>query len=143
MTDRIPERYELTFPVVSADIDELGHVNNTVYVRWVQDAAVAHWRASAPADAQAALVWVVARPEIDYKHPALLGDEILARTWVGPASRLAFERNTEMYRAKDLRLLAKARTIWVPIDPRTGRPCEVSVGVRDRFSVPGALERPD
>ena len=52
MTDRVPERYELTFSVAPGDIDELGHVNNTVYVRWVQEAAIAHWRASAPADAQ-------------------------------------------------------------------------------------------
>ena len=141
MTDRVPERYELSFPVAPADIDELGHVNNTVYVRWVQDAAIAHWRASAPTEAQATLVWVVARHEIDYKHPALLSDDILARTWVGPASRLAFERNTELFRAKDQRLLAKARTIWVPLDPATGRPCEVSAEVRERFSVPGTLER--
>jgi acyl-CoA thioester hydrolase len=138
---RIPERFEISFPVVPGDIDELGHVNNTVYVRWVQDIAVAHWRASAPADAQAALAWVVARHEIDYKHPALLGDEIRALTWVGPASRLAFERNTEMYRARDGRLLAKARTIWVPISPATGRPVEVSAEVRDQFSVSGDLER--
>ena len=140
-TERVPERFELTFPVDAADIDELGHVNNTVYVRWVQEMAIAHWRASAPADAQANLVWVVARHEIDYKHPALPGDEILARTWVGPASRLAFERNTEMFRKTDGRLLAKARTIWVPIDPATGRPCEVSAEVRDRFSTPGPLDR--
>lgn len=138
---RVPERYEITFPVAPGDIDELGHVNNIVYVRWVQDAAVAHWRASASPEAQAALAWVVARHEIDYKHPALLGDEIRACTWVGPASRLAFERNTEMYRARDGRLLAKARTIWVPISPRTGRPVEVTAEVRERFSVPGDLER--
>ncbi len=139
--ERIPERFEITFPVAPGDIDELGHVNNTVYVRWVQDIAVAHWRASAPADAQAALAWVVARHEIDYKYPALLGDDIRARTWVGPASRLAFERNTEMYRARDGRLLAKARTIWVPISSVTGRPVEVSAEVRERFSTAGELER--
>jgi acyl-CoA thioester hydrolase len=138
---RIPERFEITFPVAPGDIDELGHVNNTVYVRWIQDVAVAHWRASAPPDAQASLAWVVARHEVDYKHPALLGDEIRARTWVGPASRLAFERNTEMYRARDGRLLVKARTIWVPISPATGRPVEVSAAVREQFSVPGGLER--
>ncbi len=141
-TERVPQRYELTIPVLPEDIDELGHVNNTVYVRWVQEMAIAHWRATAPVDAQMSLAWVVARHEIDYKHPALPGDEILARTWVGPASRLAFERNTEMYRKSDQRLLAKARTIWVPIDPRTGRPCEVSAEVREKFSTPGTLERP-
>ena len=113
-----------------------------MYVRWVQDIAIAHWRAAAPADAQAALVWVVARHEIDYKHPALLGDTILARTWVGPATRLAFERNTEILRAADRKLLARARTIWVPLDPRTGRPCEVSAEVRERFSAPAPAGAP-
>ncbi len=140
-SDRVPERYEHSFPVEPGDIDELGHVNNTVYVRWVQDIAVAHWRAAAPAEAQANLVWVVARHEIDYKASALPGDHIRAVTWVGPASRLGFERNTEMFRAKDGRLLAKARPIWVPLDPGTGRPVEVSAEVRERFSVPGELER--
>jgi len=140
-TPRVPERYEQTFPVQPGDIDELGHVNNTVYVRWVQEMAAAHWRASAPAEAQAAMVWVVARHEIDYKHPALPGDQIRACTWVGPASRLAFERNTEITRVRDGRLLARARTIWVPLDPATGRPVEVSAEVRERFSVPGDLER--
>jgi acyl-CoA thioester hydrolase len=139
---RVPERYEHTFPVEPGDIDELGHVNNTVYVRWVQDIAVAHWRAAAPEEAQRTLVWVVARHEIDYKHPALPGDGIRAVTWVGPASRLAFERNTEMFRARDDRLLARARTLWVPLDPATGRPVEVSAEVRERFSIPGPLERP-
>ena len=110
MTERVPERYELRFPVAPGDIDELGHVNNTVYVRWVQDAAIAHWRASAPADAQATLVWVVARHEIDYKHPAVLGDQILARTWVGPASRLAFER-------KLVRYIKIQKDIFVRIQP--------------------------
>ena len=85
-----PEVFELPIPIEPADIDELGHVNNVTYVRWVQDAAVAHWRARAPAADQARLFWVVLRHEIDYKQPARLGDVIIARTWVGAASRLKF-----------------------------------------------------
>ena len=48
----------------AADIDELGHVNNAVYVRWIQDIATAHWRAVAPASAQEDHIWVVVRHEI-------------------------------------------------------------------------------
>jgi len=135
VTTRVPERFELELSVEPADIDELGHVNNTVYVRWVQQAAIAHWQAAASPQAQQDLVWVVVRHEIDYKHPALPGDRILARTWVGPATRLAFERNTEIARAADGKLLARARTLWVPLDRKTGRPCEVSRDVRERFSI--------
>ena len=128
------QAFELTVPVVPSDIDELGHVNNTVYLRWVQEAAIAHWQAIASAADQEAIVWVVMRHEIDYKAPALLGDQVLLRTWVGKASRLTFERHTEICRAADRHLLAQARTLWCPISSATGRPTRVPPGVRDQFS---------
>jgi acyl-CoA thioester hydrolase len=130
-----PSPFELTIAVEPADIDELGHVNNVAYLRWVQDVAVAHWRAIASALDQTKLRWVVVRHEIDYKHPAYLGDGIVARTWVGTASRIRFERHTELLRAGDRRLLATARTLWCPIDAVTGRPASVGPDVRARFSV--------
>jgi acyl-CoA thioester hydrolase len=130
-----PSPFELTLAVEPADIDELGHVNNVAYLRWVQDAAVAHWRAIAPVEDQAKLRWVVVRHEIDYKRPAYLGDAVVAKTWVGTASRIRFERHTELLRAGDRCLLAKARTLWCPIDAATGKPASVSPGVRARFSV--------
>ncbi len=128
--------YELEIRVEPSDIDALGHVNNVVYLRWVQDAAVAHWRSAATPDQQAELAWVVVRHEIDYKRAARLEDGIVARTWVGAASRSRFERHTEILRARDRRLLARTRTLWCPIDARTGRPTEVGDDVRERFSTP-------
>src|SRR5204862_697120 len=80
------------------DIDEQNHVNNIVYLRWVQDVATAHWKTLASAESQAVIGWIVLRHEIDYKMPASLGDEIVLRTWVGKASRLKFERFTEIRR---------------------------------------------
>jgi len=121
-------------PVLPADIDEQNHVNNTVYLRWVQDVATAHWKSLAGAESQAAIGWVVLRHEIDYKMPASLGDEILLRTWVGQASRLKFERFTEIRRKSDHQLLAQARTLWVPIDVHTGKPTRVSAELRSQFS---------
>jgi len=130
------ESFELPIQVQPPDIDRLGHVNNVVYLRWVQDVAVAHWRASATAAQQAEVLWVVLRHEIDFKHPARLEDGIIARTWVGTATRHAFERHTEILRARDRRLLARARTLWCPISPETGKPKRVGDDVRERFSVP-------
>ena len=127
--------FELAIAVEPADIDQLGHVNNVIYLRWVQEAAVAHWTAAAPAADQAKLLWVVLRHEIDYKQATFLGDRIIARTWVGSASRIRFELFTELRRARDRSLLAKARTLWCPIDTRTGRPASVSPEVRACFSV--------
>jgi acyl-CoA thioester hydrolase len=127
-------RFEMIISVLPGDIDEQNHVNNTVYLRWVQDVAAAHWRAVASAKAQETIGWVVLRHEIDYKGPATLGDEVVLRTWVGKASRLTFERFTEIRRNRDGRLLSEARTLWCPIDAQTGRPVRVSTEVRSRFS---------
>ena len=122
-------------PVVANDIDEQSHVNNTVYLRWVQNVATAHWRAIASRDAQAAIGWIVLRHEIDYKAPAMLGEEIVLRTWIGKASRLTFERFTEIRRKNDDQLLSQARTLWCPINAQTGRPTRVSADVRKQFSI--------
>ena len=132
-----PAMFELTLPVRAGDIDELGHVNNVVYLRWVQEVAVAHWRQAATAAQQAEVAWVVVRHEIDYKHAARLGDEILARTWVGTATSYTFERHTELLRVGDRRVLARARTLWCPVDTRSGKPRLVGADVRQRSSVPG------
>jgi acyl-CoA thioester hydrolase len=127
--------FEMIVSVLPADIDELKHVNNAVYLRWIQDVATAHWRALASADAQRKIAWVVLRHEIDYKAPACIGDEILLRTWVGKAARLTFERFTEIRRDSDGQRLSQARTLWVPIDTQTGKPTRVSPEVRAQFSV--------
>lgn len=128
-------RYVLPIEVQPQDIDALGHVNNVVYVRWIQDVAVAHWRALATPEEQAVVLWVVARHEIDYKRPARLGEPVVAETWVGEAQRTAFERHTEILRASDRKVLARARTVWCPISPATGRPQPVSDELRARWSV--------
>jgi len=130
------EPFELPIQVAPDDIDELGHVNNVTYLRWVQDAAVAHWTAAAPAAEQARLFWIVLRHEIDYLHPAHLEDRLAAFTWVGTSTRLRFDRHTEIRRADDGRVLARARTVWCPIDAATRKPTPVSAELRARFSVP-------
>ena len=128
-------RFALPIEVQADDIDRLGHVNNVIYVRWVQDAAVDHWRTLATPAQQAECVWVVVRHEIDYKRSAKLGDALVAETWVGTAAGQQFERHTEILRTADRKLVARARTVWCPIDPATGRPKQVSAELRARFSV--------
>lgn len=128
-------RFEMVIPVLPGDIDEQNHVNNTVYLRWIQDIATAHWRAVASPKAQKSIGWVVLRHEIDYKGPGTLGDEVVLCTWVGEATRLTFERFTEIRRKSDARLLCQARTLWCPIDAQAGRPVRVSADVRAQFSI--------
>ena len=126
--------------VEAHDLDERAHVNNVVYLQWVQDAAAAHWSTLAPETVRDEVAWVALRHEIDYLKPALLGDEIAIMTWVGVAEGLSFERFTEMRRRSDDALLARARTLWCPVDARTGKPRRVSAEVRARCSVPAQGE---
>src|SRR5437016_10463709 len=88
--------FEMIVSVLPGDIDEQNHVNNTVYLRWIQDVATAHWKSLASAESQAAIGWIVLRHEIDYKMPARLGDEILFRTWVRNESRPKFQCVTDI-----------------------------------------------
>lgn len=129
-----PQPFEIEIAVAAGDIDVLGHVNNVTYVRWVQEAAAAHWRSAAHPEDQARTLWIVLRHEIDYKQSAQLGDEIQALTWVGAATRARFERFTELRRAADGVALAKARSVWCPIDAQTRRPTGVSAALLEMFS---------
>jgi acyl-CoA thioester hydrolase len=138
MTDlaRLAGTFEQTLRVEPVDLDDQSHVNNVVYVRWVQDTATAHWLALAPPALRAELAWVTLRHEIDYVKPALLGDTLVVRTRVGAVERLTFERHTEVRRVGDDQLIARSRTLWCPVDPRTGRPRRVTAELRALFSVP-------
>jgi len=133
MSSTEPRRFEQSFTVDEADIDELGHVNNVVYLRWVQDVATAHWMEATTPAQRAGIAWVVARHEIDYRAPALRGDELTARTWVAAWTGVRSERHTEIVRHRDGTVLARARTIWGAVDPESGRPRRLEAGVRERF----------
>ena len=117
--------FEMTFDAETEQIDELGHVNNAVWVQWVQQVAVAHWEAVAEAAHKHAYYWVVVRHEIDYLRAAHEGDRIVARTWVGEAPQGArFERFVE-FTGADGKACVRARTTWAIIDKAAGRPVRV------------------
>ena len=103
------------------DIDELGHVNNAVWVRWIQDMATGHWAAVAEPAHVAAYVWVVVRHEIDYLGNVKADETVTARTWVGDAPRGArFDRHVE-FTGPDGRVKVRARSTWAIIDRASGR----------------------
>ncbi len=117
--------FELTFTATPEHIDELGHVNNAVWVQWVQQVAVAHWDSLADQAHQGAYFWVVVRHEIDYLRAAHAGDVVTARTWIGEAPRGArFDRFVEFTGADD-KLCVRAKTQRAIIDKGSGRPVRV------------------
>ena len=124
------------YVVTEADLDALGHANNTSYVKWVQDVAVAHSNAQglALADYQSlGAVFVIRRHTIDYLRPAMKGDELEVTTWIASAAAASCERATEIRRVSDSELLATALTLWAFIDTTTGRPRRITDEVRARF----------
>lgn len=127
-------RYEHPIEVASSDIDGQGHANNVVYLRWVQEAATAHWRAAVPPEVARRTTWAVVRHEIDYKAPAFLGERLVVRTWVGMLTGATLERLCEVHRPADDRLLARARTVWCVVDPASGRPRRIDPKLIEHFS---------
>jgi acyl-CoA thioester hydrolase len=107
------------------DIDENGHVNNVVYLRWIQAMAVAHWAARIPAPEQDRWYWVILRHEVDYRRALLPGETGFARTWVSDKTQGAkFDRFVRID-GPDGVMCAQARTIWCLMARDTRRPTRV------------------
>ena len=118
-----------TITAAEADIDELGHVNNAVWVQWIQEVALAHWYSVADPAHQSAYIWVIVRHEIDYLRAAFAGEVLTARTWVGEAPKGArFDRHMEFVGA-DGKVRVRAKTQWAIIDKASGRPIRVPADV--------------
>jgi len=116
--------FEISITVTTQDIDELNHVNNVVYLQWVQDIANQHWNALKEGHDTSEYVWVVLRHELDYSGQAVLGDVVTVKTWVGETAGIKSVRHVEFY--KDDKLLVKAKTFWCLVDSKTLRPKRIT-----------------
>ncbi len=130
------EGFSLSIAPSSADIDELGHVNNAVWVRWIQDVATAHWNAVASPEHVAQWIWVVIRHEIDYLGNVGSGEAVTARTWISELPKGArFNRNVEFTNGAG-KPVVRAKTTWAIIDRASGRIARVPKDVAAPF-LPG------
>ena len=111
------------------DIDELGHVNNAVWVRWIQDVATSHWYEVARPEDRDAYIWVVIRHEIDYLRAVGPGETVTARTWIGEAPKGARCNRHMEFLDDEGRPRVRAKTTWAIIDKASGRPIRVPAGV--------------
>ena len=117
-------KFSHSFCVSANDIDAQGHVNNVAYVRWIQDVAVAHWFSVTDETTREKFTWMLTRHEVDYKKQTFENEEVTATTWVGEATRITWERFTEIKRGEDL--LVKAKSIWCLIDRETLKPTRIT-----------------
>ena len=117
--------FEMSLTAGPEHIDVLGHVNNAVWVQWMEQVAVAHWSSVAAPAHQDAYFWVVVRHEIDYLRAALEGERLTARTWAGEKPQGArYDRHMEFV-GEDGKARVRARSWWAIIDKATGKPIRV------------------
>jgi len=124
-------KFSHSFRIPREDIDQFGHVNNVVYVKWVQDVALAHWKVFASAEEQEKYGWIIVRHELDYKKQAFENEEITATTWIGEWTHVTCERFVEIHRGDDL--LLKSRTVWCIVDMEKTRPTKIPDEIKKRF----------
>lgn len=125
--------YTTSFVAEPQHIDVLGHVNNAVWVQWMEQVATEHWMRDADPAHVAAYIWVVTRHEIDYRGNVGPGDEVTARTWIAEPPRGArFDRMME-FTGPDGRVKVAARSTWAMIDQSTGRLMRVPPEVAAAF----------
>jgi len=115
----------------AADIDHMGHVNNAVYLRWVQDAVVRYWTETAPPEAVAAHLWVALKHEITYRAPAFLDDTVIAGVMADSVEGARAFFTTMIRRGEQV--LAEVRSSWCCLDAQTLRPARLAKDVVARF----------
>lgn len=136
---RVSPEWRLAITATNDDIDELGHVSNLVYVRWVQDAAKGHSAAAGwPHDAYVKIgaVFVVHKHIIEYLASAYAGDRVEAITYVANWSAATSERHTRIVRVADGKELVRSVTTWAFVATSTGRPRRIAREVIESFARP-------
>lgn len=127
--------FRATIAPTPGDFDELGHVNNAVYLRWAQEMATAHWRSIATPELQRRWLWIVLRHEIDYRDPILPGGSVEARTWLGEAAGARYDRFVDLRNPGAQRAAAAVKSTWVMIDAETRKPKRVGEEIFQAFGV--------
>ena len=117
--------------IAPADIDHMGHVNNSVYLRWVQEAVISYWQKVAPAEAIAGHLWVALKHEITYRRPAFLDDDVVADVIAEQMQGARAFFSTIIRRGEDV--VAEVRSCWCCLDAATRRPARLARDVVSRF----------
>jgi len=123
--------FHFPITILPSDIDFMGHVNNSRYLAWVQDAVLSHWRKLAPAEAAASRLWVALKHEITYRKPAFLEDDVIARTVLEHYQGARAFYSTVIERGGEV--LAEVKSCWCCIDAETLRPARIGEELRQFF----------
>ncbi len=145
----MPAIHTLPIDIGPDTIDEVGHVNNIAYIRWMQDAATSHSAAQGwPVERyfRSGAAWVVRSHFVEYLLPAFEGERLHVHTWVADMEARRSMRRYLFWRERDRRVVARAETLWVFVDLESGRPRRIPDELRSDFErveadEAGVLER--
>ncbi len=127
-------RFSRTFTALPEHIDVMGHVNNAVWVQWVQDMATAHWDAAARAEDQADFVWLVIRHEIDYRGNISVSETVTGETWIPDGAQGAKSTRRVEFTDSTGKVIVSANTTWAMLDRESGRLARVRPDVMAPFA---------
>ena len=117
--------------ILPDDIDHMGHVNNSVYLKWVQDAVVRYWETLAPPEAVARHLWVALSHEIKYRRPTFLDDIVVADVIAEKVEGAKALFTTVIKRGEVV--LAEVKSSWCCLDSVTRRPARLARDIAARF----------
>ncbi|QIL02715.1 acyl-CoA thioesterase [Sphingomonas sinipercae] len=117
--------------ITADDIDHMGHVNNSVYLRWVQDAVVDYWQSVAPPEAVARHLWVALKHDITFRKPTFMQDIVVAEVIAEKVEGARAFFTTIVKRGEDV--LSEVKSCWCCLDASSMRPARLARDVISRF----------
>ena len=123
--------YRHAIGIQPGDIDHMGHVNNSVYLQWVQEAVVRYWEKVAPSDAVAKHLWVALKHEIEFRRPTFLEDTVVADVIAEQVQGARAFFTTVIRRGEEV--LAEVKSTWCCLDASSRRPARLAKDIISRF----------
>ena len=130
-----PPIFTYTITVPQSAIDGYGHVNNVIFLQWMQDAAFRHPESIPEFKQPENTGWFIREHRIEYLNSAYLGDEIEVRTWIAELKRVRGRRKYEFIRKADGKVIVKGESEWVFVELTTGSPIAIPAEILALFSV--------
>lgn len=127
-------RFTKTFTAAPEHIDVMGHVNNAVWVQWIQDMATEHWNAAARPEDRGAFVWLVIRHEIDYRGNIAAAESVTGETWIPDGARGAKSVRRVDFTDAAGKVIVSANTTWAMLDRESGRLARVRPDIMTPFA---------
>ena len=133
ISEILMQTFQKIITVAQDDIDDLNHVNNVRYVQWVQDIAKDHWLANATKEILETYSWFLVNHFIEYKSQALLGDQLLLKTFVSKVEGVSTIRQVDIFNATTKKLVVQSKAKWCLMDSKTLRPARMTPEITELF----------